>query len=235
MPWKPVSEAPTESVKTLFGNAAIQRFLTGGLKIAALLEIANRLEPSYGVPVAALRSNSSISGRAIASPVMKISCTLSRSMISQVRCGSNFGSRTVRCPANRCISRPAWAPPCISGLSGKVTIRGSVGLLGLVVLLQRLAGVEVDAAAEHPPEVLVAPHHALGEAGGAAGVDDVQVVGAALVEVALGALAGQRVVVAGRRRTTRRRRRCRARSRRGSTTKVVSFSCLGAHLATSGA
>ena len=75
MPWKPVSDAPTESVKTAFGNAAIQRSLTVGLKIAALLEIANRLEPSYGVPVAALRSNSSISGRAIASPVMKISWT----------------------------------------------------------------------------------------------------------------------------------------------------------------
>ena len=75
-----------------------------------------------------------------------------------------------------------------------MTIRGSAGLLGLVVLLQRLAGREVDAAAEHAPEVLVAPHHALGEAGGAAGVDDVDVVGAALAEVALGALAGQRVV-----------------------------------------
>ena len=67
------------------------------------------------------------------------------------------------------------------------------GLLGLVVLLERLPGVEVDAAAEHPPEVLVPPHHALGEAGGAARVDDVEVVGAALAEVALGALAGQRV------------------------------------------
>ena len=55
-----------------------------------------------------------------------------------------------------------------------------VGLLGLVVLLQRLTGVEVDAAAEHAPEVLVAPHDALREAGGAAGVDDVDVVGAAL-------------------------------------------------------
>ena len=129
MPWKPVSDAPTESVKTLFGNAAIQRSLTGGLKIAALLEIANRLDPSYGVPVAALRSNSSISGRAIASPVMKISWTLSPSMISQVRSGSNFGSRIVRWPANRCISRPAWAPPCISGLSGNVTIRGSLACL----------------------------------------------------------------------------------------------------------
>ena len=87
MPWKPVSDAPTESVKTAFGKASIQRSLTGGLKIAALLEIANRLEPSYGVPVAALRSNSSMSGRAMASPVMKISCTFSRSMISQVRSG----------------------------------------------------------------------------------------------------------------------------------------------------
>ena len=49
MPWKPVSEAPTESVKIAFGNAAIQRSLTGGLKIAALLEIANRLDASYAV------------------------------------------------------------------------------------------------------------------------------------------------------------------------------------------
>ena len=65
------------------------------------------------------------------------------------------------------------------------------GLLGLVVLLQRLAAVEVDAAAEDPPEVLVAPHDALGEAGRAAGVDDVQVVLAALLEVALGALVGE--------------------------------------------
>jgi acyl-CoA synthetase (AMP-forming)/AMP-acid ligase II len=70
-----------------------------------------------------------------------------------------------------------------------------LGLLRLVELAQRLAGVEVDAAAQHPPEVLVAPHHALREAGGPAGVDDVQVVGAALGEVALGALAGDGVGV----------------------------------------
>ena len=193
-PWKPVSVAPTESVKIASGKTAIHRFFTSGLKIAALLEMRNRLETSYGVPVAAFRSNSSISGRAMASPVMKISWTLSRSMISQVRCGSNFGSRTVRWPANRCISSPACAPPCMSGLSGKVVIRGLGGLLRLRELLQRLTGVEVDAAAEHPPEVLVAPHDALGEAGGAAGVDDVDVVGAALTEVALGALARVRLL-----------------------------------------
>ena len=46
MPWKPVSEAPIESVKTALGKASIQRFFTGGLKIAALLEIAKRLLPS---------------------------------------------------------------------------------------------------------------------------------------------------------------------------------------------
>jgi hypothetical protein len=70
--------------------------LTSGLKIAALLETANRLAPEYGASVAALRSNSSISGRAMASPVMKISITPFSSMISHVRCGSNFGSRMVR-------------------------------------------------------------------------------------------------------------------------------------------
>ena len=56
MPWKPVSVAPTESVKIEFGNAAIQRAFTCGLKIAALLEMATRLEASYGVPVSALAS-----------------------------------------------------------------------------------------------------------------------------------------------------------------------------------
>ena len=68
------------------------------------------------------------------------------------------------------------------------------GLLGLVILREGLAGVEVDAVPEHPPEVLLAPHDALREACGAAGVNDVQVVAAARTEVALGALAFERVV-----------------------------------------
>ena len=46
VPWKPVSELPTESVKNVFGNAAIQRSLTGRLKIAALLATATSDEPS---------------------------------------------------------------------------------------------------------------------------------------------------------------------------------------------
>ena len=60
---------------------------------------------------------------------MKIICTFSRSMTSHVRWASNLGSRIVRWPANRCISRLASAPPCINGLSGKVIIRGSVACL----------------------------------------------------------------------------------------------------------
>jgi hypothetical protein len=67
-----------------------------------------------------------MSGSAMASPVMKMSWTFSFSMISQVRCASNLGSRRVRWPANRCMSSPDWAPPCIRGLSGRVTIRGSL-------------------------------------------------------------------------------------------------------------
>ena len=194
MPWKPVSVAPTESVKIAFGKAAIQRSFTGGLKIAALLEIANRLEPSYGVPVAALRSNSSISGRAIASPVMKISWTFSRSMISQVRCRVELRLED-RQVAGEQVHQQAGLGAAVHQRAEREGDHPRVGgLLGLVELLQRLAGVEVDAAAEHPPEVLVAPHDALREAGGAAGVDDVDVVGAALAEVALGALAGERVV-----------------------------------------
>ncbi len=63
-----------------------------------------------------------MSGRAIASPVRKTSWTPFRSMICQTRWGSNLGSRMVRWPAKRCISIAAWAPPCIKGLSGKVTI-----------------------------------------------------------------------------------------------------------------
>ena len=85
--------------------------------------------------------------------------------------------------------------PCISGGSGKRIIGGfSAAALDWSYSSSTARRCKVDAAAEHPPEVLVAPHHALGEAGGAAGVDDVEVVGAALAEVALGRPCCQRRV-----------------------------------------
>ncbi len=45
VPWKPVSDEPTESVKIALGNWAIQRSFTALLKTAALLAIANSVSP----------------------------------------------------------------------------------------------------------------------------------------------------------------------------------------------
>ena len=62
----------------------------------------------------------------------------------------------------------------------------------------RIAGVEVDEAAEHAQHVFLAPHDTLRHAGGAAGVEDVDVVVGASAEVALGRRRRERVVVGDR-------------------------------------
>ena len=61
-----------------------------------------------------------------------------------------------------------------------------------------LLGHGVDATAEGHEHLLVLPHHALGHAGGATGVQDVEVVAGARTEVALGALGGEGVLVGDR-------------------------------------
>jgi hypothetical protein len=63
------------------------------------------------------------------------------------------------------------------------------------LVLQPLAGDEVNAAAERAPEILVTPHDALRVAGGSPGVDDVDVVGATGAEVALPRHIRERVAV----------------------------------------
>ena len=71
---------------------------------------------------------------------------------------------------------------------------GGGGLGQVVLVLDEFACREVGSAEQHPVDVLVAPHHALREAGGAAGVEQVDVVGAAFAEVSLGgALRDRRV------------------------------------------
>ena len=61
------------------------------------------------------------------------------------------------------------------------------GLLGQVVLVgDRLAGGKVGATEQNSVDVLVAPHDALGESGGAESVQQVDVVLAARAEVTLG-------------------------------------------------
>ena len=68
------------------------------------------------------------------------------------------------------------------------------GLGEVVFVFDEFTRGEVGSAEEHPVDVLVAPHHALREAGGAPGVEQVDVVGAALAEVAFGrALRDRRV------------------------------------------
>jgi hypothetical protein len=63
------------------------------------------------------------------------------------------------------------------------------------LVVEGLAGDEVDAAAERAPDVLVPPHHPLRVAGGPPGVDDVDVVGAARAEVAGGRRRQHRLAV----------------------------------------
>jgi len=64
MPLNPVFEEPTESVMTTFGRASRYWSFTAGENSAALLEMATTEEASQSP-----RVNSSISGRAIASPI----------------------------------------------------------------------------------------------------------------------------------------------------------------------
>ena len=92
-------------------------------------------------------------------------------------------------PRNHWLSVAICAAPCMSGGMTQNTSGVVAGsrLLGTGVLVgDPLAGQRVDALAEGEEDVLVAPHDALGHAGGAAGVDDVDVVVGALGEVALG-------------------------------------------------
>ena len=74
--------------------------------------------------------------------------------------------------------------------------RARLAVLGLLPLVADvLTGDEVDPAAECAPDVLMPPQHAFGISGGAAGIEDVEVVGAALLEVTLRRRARQRRLV----------------------------------------
>ena len=123
--------------------------------------------------------------------------TWCRCTASQTACGSNFGKITAVSPPNRHASVATMAAPWMSGAGAMRTMPlppgARAGLRPLV--LERLAGDEVDAAAERAPDVLMAPHDALRLPGGAAGVDDVDVIGAARAEVAGAGLRRERLGV----------------------------------------
>ena len=86
------------------------------------------------------------------------------------------------------------------------------------------SSTDVDAAAEREEHVLVAPHHALGHAGGAAGVEDVAVVGRAGPKSRSGEPDAMRVLVSRPSRGRRGRRRCRPRSRSSAAAAAAASS-----------
>ncbi len=117
-------------------------------------------------------------------------------------------------PLNRLPSVPHCAAPCISGamtmLFDLVCVRRG-RLRESVLVGDLLAAVEVDPSAEHADHVFLAPHDTLRHAGGAAGVEDVDVVLAAL-----GRSRARVTATRARRRTAPNRcrsSRCRCRRR----------------------
>ena len=73
--------------------------------------------------------------------------------------------------------------------------RPSGCLLGMVILVSdEFACGEVGSTEQHSVDVLMAPHHALRETGRTAGVEQIDIVGAARPEVALGRSLGDRLV-----------------------------------------
>ena len=84
--------------------------MTLGENSAALLEIASSEETSYSSCWYA-----SISGLAIASPVIMSTLTRCRWTARQTSCGSNCGTNTTVSPLNRPGSVPHCALPWISG------------------------------------------------------------------------------------------------------------------------
>ena len=128
-----------------------------------------------------LASSASSRGAAKARPTMAAPVALSRSTSFQ----NSLASK-------RCEGRQAIAPPAVRlpkevncdgavhqgrGGDGDGVFRGAGALGGFVEAVDRRDPQHgVAAAAQHLEQVVLPPHHALGHAGGAAGVEDQQVV-----------------------------------------------------------
>ena len=189
MPLLPVSDEPMASMSSRSGKRSRYRSLTVGEKMAAVEASTNIEDRSSGLGPPR-SSRASTIGRAMASPVIDTVLTRSRSIVRHTSAASNLRQE------HDAVALEGEAPE--APLGGAVHERRQVERRHPAVGLGRLLGqrplvghplvrVGVDAAAEGEEHVLVAPHHALGHARGAAGVDDVVVVVGAGPEVALGA------------------------------------------------
>ena len=139
-----------------------------------------------------------------------------RSTVSNSSAASKWrlASDTTVPPPVIAMNAENWPVPCISGQATTITgasVRagGTGGDLGGVGC-RGGTGEGIAAGAEHVEQVVLAPHHALGDAGGAAGVEQQQVVARALDRRRLGTRRRPPPRTAppspGRRPTSRRRR-----------------------------
>ena len=115
-------------------------------------------------------------------PVTRSRSTSPQSSTASSRCD---GRQAIAPPPVSAPSAVNWAVACISGAAAStsrmhralVASAAPGALAGLGGRLQRRQALEqVAAAAQHLEQVLLAPHHPLGHAGGAAGVHEQQVV-----------------------------------------------------------
>ena len=168
------SDAPSESTMVSAGRRSSRPRFTSGLNSTPDDVIARNDERSHRSGCAASASSS---GRANTSPTMVSVCTCSRATASHTSSGSRPGrstSTTVPPPAS--AASVANSPvPCISGRGRQQRRRPLAGARG-GERIGRLGVRRVRRRPERDVEVVVAPHHALGHAGGAAGVEEDQVV-----------------------------------------------------------
>ena len=215
--WPMPTASDEENASTIImpGWWASRPCLEASLNITPDDEIMNRLEMSY---LPGLSSSTRSIGLAKASPTMAIVKTRSRSMVASISSMSRLraSSVTVEPPPDSVMSWVNRPVPCMSGQPGSPMGPGRLDLVaddrevGLAVLDGRDEGAD-----EGAEQVVLAPHHALGHARGATGVEQQQVVAAAAPRardrVGASGLGGGLVRRGPRRGRARRRRRPRAR------------------------
>ena len=135
-------------------------------------------------------SSASASGRAIASPVTPMTLTLCCSTRRHVSSASNLSTMTAVLPSN-VDAEDRELPGAVHERRDRqadaaLRCRGSILSLAAVGVVTRSPLSASMPPAERVVHVFLAPHHALGHAGGAAGVEEVHVVVGALAEVTLG-------------------------------------------------
>ena len=196
VPWKPVSEAPSASKMMMWGSSSESRAFTDGEKIAPPELTRNNEDRSTE---SSSVSRASARGRAWASPTRDIDTVRVSAVMRHTSAGSRWWAplSTRTWPPKEATMLVHWAAPCIRGATGKVTTTSdsaaALGHLGL--LLEGRGHGGHDGADGRLEEVLLAPHHALRHAGGATGVEHVEVVTGPLLEAPFGRRCGERLFV----------------------------------------